>query len=222
MKKILFVIVLLSLMTGCDSNNEILEDDDNSYHVNEDIPVEDIDVYADNNPIKVGLYENDKLITKYSTTLANHKEITVFNIYYTNKELLDSTNIKYNFNKYFNEYTNIDNYKIGFYVEFEVDGEKIEKMVFDPTSKHSMTPYLYIYLYDDIHQENEAWYSHLELDDVNEDTIYSSIKLYLAQEGSKITSPISLTVFTYDSDDDFDENGYYRGNSRYTLVIEVK
>ena len=82
-----------------------------------------------------------------------------------------------------------------------------------------MTPYLYNYLYDDIHQEDGVWYSHIEPEDMKENTIFSSIKLYSAQEGSKIKYPINLTVFTYDSNDDFNELGYYRGNSYYTITI---
>ena len=52
-------------------------------------------------------------------------------------------------------------------------------------------------------------------------TMYTSIKLYLV-EVDKITSPITLTVFTYDSDDDFDSDGNYRGNSKYQIQINWK
>ena len=38
---------------------------------------------------------------------------------------------------------------------------------------------------------------------------------------SYVTSDVELTVFTYDSDDDFDENKNYRGNSKYTVRIHV-
>ena len=57
---------------------------------------------------------------------------------------------------------------------------------------------------------------------MKDNTIISSIKLFLAQEGKKITSPITLTVFTYDSDDDFTEDNHYRGISSYTVIIETE
>lgn len=219
MKKIVIYILVIFILTGC---NQINMDNNDIDFIDKDIIINDENIYIDTNPIKVGLYIGSSKITSYTTTLSNHKEIGVFNIYYTDKDRLDSSNIKYNFNKYYNEYNNIDDYKIGFYVTFEADDKKIEEIISDPSSKHSMTPYLYIYLYDDIHQKDGAWYSHLEMNDINDDTVYSSIKLYLAQEGSKITSPISLTVFTYNNLDDFDSNGYYIGNSKYTIEIDTK
>ena len=81
-------------------------------------------------------------------------------------------------------------------------------------------PYLYVYLYDDINQQDGAWYSHVEESQVNENTIFSSIKLY--QVTDNFSSPIKLTVFTYKSDDDFDTNGNYRGNSSYTINLIQK
>lgn len=216
MKKIILFITIFLIFTGCEDrkNNDIKEITiDETFKTN---------TYVDNNPIKVALYEDDHVVKSYSTTLANFKEIAVFNIYYTNKEKLDSTNIKYNYQKYYNEYDNIDNYKTGFYITFEAEGKKIEQLALDPTSKHAMTPYLYIYLYDDINQTEGTFYSHLEPEDMKENTIISSIKLFLAQEGKKITSPITLTVFTYDSDDDFTEDKHYRGTSNYTITIDIE
>ena len=35
----------------------------------------------------------------------------------------------------------------------------------------------------------------------------------------KVTSPITLKVFTYDDEEDFDEDGHYRGISSHTLII---
>ena len=221
MKKILLIIIISSILSACSNNNQNIENN-NDLQENENIKVEtNVPTYIDNNPIKVGLYENKSLIKKYKTKLASHKDIASFQVYYTNKETLDSTNIKNNWNKYYNEYNDIDKYKIGFYITFTADNKQIEQMVLDPTSKHAMTPYLFVYLYDDIHQKDGAWYSHLEPENMKENTILSSIKLYLAGGGPKITSPISLTVFTYD-EDDFDELGKYRGNSSYTIEIETK
>lgn len=218
MKKIFILIILLSI-TGCttkEKNNPI-----NIEKEKLEINVE-TESYIDKNEVKVGLYENKKLIKEYNTTLNNHKEITVFNVYYTNEETLENSNIKYNWNKYYNNYTNIDKHKIGFYITFNVENKKIERTIINPYSTHAMDPYLYVYLYDDIHQPEGAWYSHLEPEDMKENTIFSSIKLYLAGEGNKITSDITLTVFTYDTEDDFDEFNQYRGNSKYTATIKTK
>ena len=171
--------------------------------------------------ISINLYENNQIVKSYNTTLSNFKDIAVFDIYYTNEEQVTENNTKANYQKYYNQYNDIDHVKTGFYFSFEADGKKIEQLALDPTAMHSMTPYLYIYLYDDINQEARTYYSHLEPDDVKDNTIYSSIKLFLAQEGTKITSPITMTVFTYDSDDDFTEDNHYRGTSSYTITINI-
>lgn len=227
MKKIILFITLLLILTGCQKEKTNTNKDSNN--INNNITINEnnnetieTNEYIDDNPIKIALYENNKIVKSYSTTLANFKDIAVFDIYYTNEEQVTGSNTKENYQKYYNQYENIDNYKTGFYFSFEADGKKIEHLALDPNSQHAMTPYLYIYLYDDINQTPGTYYSHLEPKDIKDNTIFSSIKLFLAQEGSKITSPITMTVFTYDSEDDFTEDKHYRGISSYTIEIETR
>lgn len=215
MKKIFYILTLILILTGC--NNQ-------TNYTFKEINIDDtikIDNYIDNNPIKVSLYQGNQKIETYKTTLGNFKELGVFNIYYTDKEYLDSSNIKYNYQKYFKEYKNINNYKTGFYITYEAEGNIIEQLILDPTTKHSMAPYMYVYLYDDINQTPGSFYSHLEPNDMKENTIISSIKLFFPHKGTSITSPITLTVFTYDSDDDFTKDNHYRGKSSYTIEIQT-
>lgn len=218
LKKISLLILILLLFSGCHNNSK---ENNITNTVNTDNITIEEEKYIDDNPIKVSLYNNYNKINSYSTTLSNFKDIGVFNIYFTNIDNLNSNNIKDNYLKYYNEYKDINDYKIGFYISFYAEDKLIEELILDPSKKHAMTPYLYIYLYDDIHQEPGTYYSHLEPEDINDDTIYSSIKLFLAQEGIKITSPINLTVFTYNDEEDFLDNKY-RGNSSYTIEIETK
>ena len=213
MKYIYIILIILLTLTGCNKKNNYTYEE-----INIDNTIE-INNYIDNNPIKVGLYQGNKLIKSYNTTLGNFKELAVFNVYYTNKEKLDSSNIKYNFQKYYKEYENIDNYKTGFYITFEAEEKTVEQLVLDPTTKHYMEPYLYVYLYDDVNQAPGSFYSHLEPEDIKDNTIISSIKLFFPHKGTSITSPITLTVFTYDSKDDFTEDNHYRGKSSYTIKI---
>lgn len=215
MKKIILIFTIFILLTGCNKEKN------NTY---KDILIDDtitIDNYIDDNPIKVALYQDNKRINSYNITLGNFKEIGVFNVYYTNKEVLDSSNIKYNYQKYLNSYENIDNYKTGFFISYEAEGKKIEQLVLDPSSKHAMAPYMYVYLYDDINQAPNTFYSHLEQEDIKDNTIISSIKLFFAHKGTSLTTPITLTVFTYDSKDDFTSDGHYRGTSSYTIKIDI-
>lgn len=225
MKKIILILTILFIITGCQNqsvnkdNNQINET--NSDEITNIEETKEDNIYIDDNPIKIALYENNNIVKSYNTTLSNFKDIAVFDIYYTDIEKVSESNTKDNYLKYYNEYQSIENYKTGFYFTFEADGKKIEHLALDPNSQHAMTPYLYIYLYDDVNQEPYTYYSHLEPKDIKDNTIYSSIKLFLAQEGSKITSPITMTVFTYDNEDDFDEFNKYRGNSSYTITIDI-
>ena len=217
MKKIIILIIVIFCI-GC-SNKEIDNLKDALSNSLENAQQEII--YEDKNPITVGLYKNGKLVHDYNTKYVDGKDIT-FNIVYTNEENLSSTNIKKNWNKYYNKYENIDKYKIGFLLEFEADGKKYENLILDPSSKYKTGPYIFIYLYDGIHQKDGAKYSHLETDDVKDDTIYSSIKVFFNKYANKVLSPIKLTVFTYLNDFDFDINNHYRGNSKYTIMIKNK
>ena len=214
MKKILIIIILLFTLTSCTKKPNDPINLDDTLNIN-------ISTYKDDNPIKVGLYVDEYLSKEYTTTKTNMQDITVFNIYYTNKEKLENNYIKYNFNKYYNEYENIDKYKIGFIISFSVNDKTYHEQILTPDCGYLFAPYIYIYLYDDIHQTPNTWYSHLLKEEVNDDTIYSSIKLFKADHANEITSPITLSVFTYDKDD-FDNNHNYIGSSIYTTTINIQ
>lgn len=215
--KLLLLLILIFSTTSCQKkttetySKEPVISKDNQ---------EEIIKYQDDNPIKIGLYQNNKLVHNYKVSLSDHKDIGIFEIYYTNDETLNDNNQKRAWNNYYQKYSDISKYKIGFNISFKTINETIDYLVLDPSEMHH-TDYLYYYLYDDIHQANNSWYSHLETQNISASTIYSSIKLYLANRTYEIISPITLTVFTYD-EDDFDENNHYRGNSSYTISIETK
>ena len=169
MKKIILLITILITFTGCEKQSSLSNENKSNNNISNDVIINELtdkennkDIYNDDNPIKVALYENNNIVKSYSTTLANFKDISVFEIYYTNIEQVTESNTKKNYLKYYNEYENIDNYKTGFHFSFEADGKKIEHLALDPTSQYAMWPYLYIYLYDYINQEPNTYYSHLE------------------------------------------------------------
>lgn len=216
MKKV-FLILIMLLMVGCGQVVEQKDIIENEPEVIEEEPKEE--EYVDTNPIIVGLYHKGKLVHEYKSSFHDKMDIATFNIVFTNEENLGSTNVKTNWKKYYDKYENIKDYKIGFFIEMEVNGEKMENLLLDPSTQYKFDPYLYFYLYDGIHATGK--YTHLTMDEINDNTIYSSIKLYLHHQTSKITSPIKLTVFTYKDENDF-KDGHYRGNSFYTIEIIKK
>lgn len=184
------------------------------------------DVYKDNNPIdKIGLYKyygkvkERELIKEYSSNWEYHKDISSFEVYYTNDDFINNNWQKETFDTYKNNYSNIDNYKIGYYINFLTDNKEINKTILSPKDTNEFFNYLEIYLYDDYHREKGVWYSHTTEEEFNENTLLTSIKLTAGKDIEYIKSDISLTVFTYDNDD-FDELGNYKGISKYQIIVK--
>ncbi len=213
MKKYL-ILLLLFLLIGCQKPKEQITNTNLNEIKEEDIiPPEP--QYKDENPVVVGLYKNKKLVKEIDNVLRNENDTITLNIYFTNEDTINNS-----FNTYASNYENSSQYKIGFIIKFQTEDETINKIIKSPKDMYALSPYIFNYLYDDIHQQEGTWYSHLEEKDINENTIYSSIKLYATDKINKITTPITVTVFTYDTEDDFDNNGLYRGNSQYTITLK--
>ena len=114
MKKIILYITIISILTGCNiqnnnTNNKEISNNNQEQPNNETNnknSEEIIDTYIDENPVKVALYENNKIVKNYNTTLSSYKDIAVFNIYYTNDEETTERNTKSNYQKYYNMYEN--------------------------------------------------------------------------------------------------------------------
>ena len=217
MKRILILIICLLLFSGCSKEKEekIIE------KTKEPEIIDNVPNYIDDNPVKIAFYENNTVLKEYSAVKNINSDINVFSVLFTNDENVTGNNYKTLFNNYYNQYENKEKYKIGYYIKFYVGDKLFEKTIVDPTSTYNLNPYLYVYLYDDIHQPDGAWYSHVEEKDVKNDTLYTSIKLFMVENIADVTSPITLEAFTYDSEDDFDEKGNYRGNSKYSIEIKL-
>lgn len=219
MKKIIFSVIFLLLLTSC-TNIEKQEVTKKKEVIQENKEKDYVDPYLDDNPIIVGLYQNQKgnkfLITSLNSPLTQYKDIASFEVYYTNENTM-SGNQKTLWNNYYQTYQDIDNYKIGYHINFETTSTKIDKTILSPTDIESFFDYIQIYLYDDINQ-NSSWYSHITNEEITEKTKLTSIKLTASTKIDEIISPITLTVFTYDFDD-FDEFNHYRGNSKYQITI---
>ena len=218
MKKICLIIIIL-LMFGCNKIND--EEIEKTSKLINDATKEEVNKpsYIDTNPIIVGLYKDGKLVKEYNKKFKSQTDIAIFNVVFTNDSVLPKKNFKTLWKEYYNKYTDISDYKIGFEIKVDINGEEQKNIMLNPENQHKIYPYLYAYLYDDIH--SSGYYSHVTMDKVKDNTIYSSIKLYLHKKTNEITSPITLTVFTYKDDNDFID-GTYRGNSKYTITIYNK
>lgn len=224
MKKICLILLFLflsscSLKEEKGENNNISEDN----IATENTVIEE-DKYTDDNPIKLGLflydnnyYNKSKLKDTYYTDFVNGQDIGSFEVFLTDEEMVSGTNFKNTWNKYYDNYDDIDNYKVGFNIKFILnDGTSYGSNFLEPDN-YKFGDYFYVYLYDDVNQADGAFYSHLE--SMNDNTLLTSIKIYAVDGIDKVENFI-LSVFTYDSEDDFDEEGNYRGNSIYAIRIK--
>ena len=129
--------------------------------------------------------------------------------------------------------TDVD-YKIGYELSFDVDGEHKIITILEPRDvdkapelfngdwdTDEITGYMGVWIYDDVNQEDGAWYSHLLQEEVNEDTLMTSIKLRPTYDADKISN-LKLKVFSYSSSKEFDAEGHYCGGYGYEIDINNK
>lgn len=222
MKKIVYLILILLLIVGCSNKIKNKELKENNDVIEEEKII--IPEYVDNNPIKIAFYQKRngiyKRLDKYSSHAEVFKEIGVFSIVLSNDENIYGNSIKNLYKEMSGNIENFNNYKIGFNIKFNLkDGTVINENILKPIDydKYGFCHYLYAWIYDDVN--TSGWHSHIEENEFNDNTVMSSIKLMWGRTSDDISGPIELTVFTYDFDD-FDEEGNYRGISKWTTIIE--
>lgn len=217
MKKILLVLVVLLLFCGCAKKEKVIE------KTKEEKKEEVIekDTYKDENKTPIGFYkvQGNTLtkITKVNVTPVVEQDMGVFQIYPSNE---DNLTIDKGFGlAFYDEWNKYNNIKLGYNIKFSLaDGRNISYNIFSPENTFDQWEYLMTYLYDDYNNFGKGFYSHIEKEQFNENTLMTSIKIQSSYSVDQINSKISLTVFTYDSEDDFKDNEY-RGNSSYTMDI---
>lgn len=223
MKKIIFIMLSLILLVGCnkkeEKKDEVIDDKKDIVEPKEE------EKYVDNNPIELSFYmyygqnTNRKRLETYQTPFITGQDLCSLEIYYTKDEILNINSQKNLWNQYYQNYPNIDNYKIGYKISFtNINNENISKYILSPKDTETVFNYIQLYLYDDIHVQDGVWYSHVLEEEYNSNTILTSIKLTGGDKASEVVSDITLEVFTYD-DDDFDSDGNYRGQSHATIII---
>ena len=221
MKKVLFTLLILLLVTGCvKEKKEVIKKE----KVKEDKPIEAKDTYKDLNNTPIGIYKlNGNSLTKLTEdtyNLVSMEDIGVFQIFPSNENTITINSFGTDFYNNWKNYNINNNLKIGFNIKYELNnGEKLSYNVLSPSNNFDHAEYIMNYLYDDYINQGKGFYSHIEDKDMNENTLFTSIKLQSSGQINDIKDKIELTVFTYDSEDDF-INNEYRGNSKYTYTIK--
>ena len=215
MKKTIILVIILLLLTGCGKDITRKENIKEKEEV--------IDTYKDLNNTPIGIYELDSnnTLTKLSTinkTLNIEEDIGIFQIYPSNENII---NLNTSFGQsFYNEWSKYKNIKLGFNIKYTLkNNETTSYNILNPDQTFDHLEYLMNYLYDDYANKDKSFYSHIESKDYNSNSLFTSIKIQSAYKCKDIKE-IVLTVFTYDTDDDF-INNEYRGNSYNKLIIKA-
>ena len=214
-KYLLFIFIFLLIICGCSKKEEPKKQ---VAPKKEKEIVEE--VYKDLNNTPIGLYKlnGNKLtrVDKVIRPLEIEKEIDTFQVYFSNdKEITLNKSFA---DSYYDEYIKYNNIKVGFNIKFSNNDGDISYNILEPKQAFDKWEFLMNYLYDDYANKGKSFYSHIENDQYTDNTLFTAIKLQSSYRCKEIKSKIVLTVFTYDSEDDFIENEY-RGNSSFSTNI---
>ncbi len=223
MKKKIVLLICLLFLCGCGLIHKVEYIPSSDLNTTKSGKDSDLD-YIDKNPIKLSLYASDeevglkKLDNNIDRKWVKKKDIIVVNALFTEAETVSGEYFQDMWKQYADKYDT--SYKVGWNVSFGLsNGQKINKMIFSPKDVEEFYDYLEIYLYDSANVEKDVFYSHLLEKNMNDNTIMTSMKLTAGSKYEEINTPISVVVYSYDTQDDFAENGLYRGNSKYVVNI---
>lgn len=219
---VIYTTILINRNKNVDkNNNENIEIENTEIEIEETI---EEPKYKDENQVPISLYieQGDQLV-KISEYSCDWSPENVLNLFYAIPSTEESISA-YNFDSMWKEkiaqYPNGDKCRIGYQVSFKYeDGNTYTYNLKCPDDTYFTFPKVMTYLYDDVNLVPGKPYYHITQDVMYDYTIASSIKLVGDVDSDKIDGPITLTAFCFDSEDDFDEEGNYRGNSKYTITI---
>ena len=219
---IIYTTILINKNKNVDKNiDENIEIENTEIEIEETI---EEPKYKDENQVPISLYieQGDQLV-KISEYSCDWSPENVLNLFYAIPSTEESIS-SYNFDSMWKEkiaaYPNGDKCRIGYQVSFKYeDGNTYTYNLKCPDDTYFTFPKVMTYLYDDVNLVPGKPYYHITQDVMYDYTIASSIKLVGDVDSDKIEGPITLTAFCFDSEDDFDEEGNYRGNSKYTITI---
>lgn len=216
--KVILLLFLLFLVCGCEKEVVVEEKKEEKPSLSPEV----VETYQDQNNTPIGIYQlNGNTLTKYTTItkkLVVEEDVGIFQVYPSNEDVVSLD--KGFADSYYEKWMSYQPLHLGFNLKFHlISGEDVSYNMLYPSDCMNRWEHFMNYLYDDYANKGKGFYSHIENDEYNENTLFTAIKIQSSYQVSEVDSPIYLTVFTYDTEDDFDEKGEYRGNSSYTMKI---
>ena len=221
--KILLISLTLLSLCGCSKVETKIKGKDVVIPTKEEIIEEETPIYIDKNPVDISVYSYNGGWNKVSEMTYSKwtifQQLFWYNVFLTNDNHINDGKLANVFESYKNNYQTKFNY--GLNIRFKtVDGEVINLTSKGVEDWFETNSYVLIYFYDAVKHRNSSWYSHTTTSEWNDSSNLTSFKICPGDNFHKIASDIKVTLFTYDSDDDFDEEGHYRGNREFNLTIK--
>lgn len=219
---ILFILPIL--LTGCFKDEKKANTLNSNKHNDIENQVK-VPPYVDDNPVELSLYIDAssggmlKSEKEYHVPWVMKKDIVVFGALFCTDNVMANDYFQNLWSGCAEKYADTP-VKVGWHLRFSLaSGKVIDQMIYKPSDVASFYDYLEIYLYDSANAPINTWYSHLLDEQMTDNTIITSMKLTAGSKYNEINSPIEVMAFTYDTPDDFTENGQYRGKSSYKVIV---
>lgn len=223
MKKLILLTSFL-LISGCSFPKEVKNNTNIIKNETPEVEKPKEPEYVDNNPIEISMYLDNasggltKSSSEHHSTWLVKNDIAVFGSLLCTDEEKAPDYYQNTWASCAEKYQDLS-YKIAWHIKFNIGEQLIDRYIYKPSDVSDFYDYLEIYLYDSANAPIGEFYSHLLEEQMQESTIITSLKLTAGTKVNEITSPIEVEVFTYDTEDDFDENNAYRGKSIYKVTV---
>ena len=220
-KKILILIIVLILFSGCMKKEEKKQEE---VIPKEEVVEEEVPTYQDLNNTPIAFYHlKGNTLEKVTSIYGNYDvldDVDLVQVYLSNEPVIPlNKSFASSYYDTWNVYNTERPIKVGFTIQGTLQNNQsffYHVLTPDDTLAHADT--FMAYLYDDYVNQGKSFYSHIEPYQYTDTTLYTAIKLQCGGSCKEILSPVTFTVFTYDSEDDF-LDGVYRGNSKYSVEI---
>ncbi len=242
MKKLSIIIALILasvlVLTACGKDEE-KPDGTQEQQTEETTPEEETTTEAEKiaNDKPVSIYYMNygadvaEKITHYDAEWSPDADLAIFGVFNSDDSEIDCTSEKWAHKDLWDAVNTDIQYKIGYEISFDVDGEHRIITILEPKDverapelfmgdwdTEEVTGYMGVWLYDDVNQEDGAWYSHVLPEEYNDDTLLTSIKLRPTYDADRISN-FKLKAFSYSSSVEFDSEGHYCGGYGYEIDI---
>ena len=171
------------------------------------------------------------LIKTYEAQWDDQQDLGIFGAFNSDEPVIYFESEKYAHLDLWDAVDTEKDYRIGYEISFDAAGRHYVFTLLEPqdiedapelfsgdVDTEEVTGYLGVWMYDDVHQEDGAWYSHVAPEEYNDETLLTGIKLRLTPAYEEV-SGLKLKTFSYSSMLEFDADRHY--NNVYSYEISI-